>query len=173
MPAARPVPHQLREAPQKQKGARGEPVHCERVQWRSEETPATIKRQPAQIRYNSPPWIWQPQQLRQRLNPRRRIQSSGTSTRDANMTSGANIAGIVKAPASASMTSNANGARSVAAPVAYASTERDAPDARSVAVPAYASTASGTTNAPIVRTSRAPWKDVHCSAIVFALPKSC
>ena len=31
----------------KVRGARGEPVHCERVQGRSEETPATIKRQPS------------------------------------------------------------------------------------------------------------------------------
>ena len=151
------------------------PTSC--VRGRSERVYADIKRHTAKIHYNllPPPftsWNRQPQQLRQRLNPRRRIQSSGTSTRDAHTTSGARLAGIVKAPASASMTSNANGARSVAAP-AYASTERDAPDARSVAVPAYASTASSTPNAPIVRTSLAPWTAAHNFSTIFAVPKSC
>ena len=129
------------------------------------------KRHTAIFCYNSPPWIWQPQQLRQRLIPLRRIQSSASrSTRDANTTSGANIAGIVKAPATASMTSFAIIARHVAAP-AFANTERDAPYARSVAVPAYASTASGTTVAPSVRTSLALWTAAHNSATVFAVPK--
>ena len=151
------------------------PTSC--VRGRSERVYADIKRHTAKIHYNllPPPftsWNRQPQQLRQRLNPRRRIQSSGTSTRDAHTTSGARLAGIVKAPASASMTSNANGARSVAAP-AYASTERDAPDARSVAVPAYASTASIATAARYAKTYRAPWKDVHSLATVSAQPKSC
>ena len=148
------------------------------------------KRHTAIFCYNSPPWIWQPQQIRQRLNHLRRIQSSGASARYANMTFDTNIAGNARAPASASMTSsaklagnakapdsasmtsNANGARSVAVP-ATASTERDAPDARSVAVPAYASTASSTTGAPSVRTSLAPWKAAHNSVTVSAQPECC
>ncbi len=131
------------------------------------------KRHTAIFCYNSSPWIWQPQQLWQRLNPRRRVESGARkTTRDANTTGGPNIAGFVKDPATVSMTSFAIIARSVAAP-AFANTERNAPYARSVAVPAYASTASGTTNAPSVRTSLALWTAAHNTATVFAVPKLC
>ena len=152
------------------------PTSC--VRGRSERVYADIKRHTAKIHYNllPPPytsWNRQPQQHRQqRQTPRRRIQSSGASTRDAHTTSGANIAGIAKVPATASMTSGANGAGYVAG-TATASTERDAPDARSVTVPAYASTASSATTAPTVRTYLAPWMDAHNSATVSAQPSIC
>ena len=146
------------------------------------------KRYTAIFCYNSPSWR-QPQQLRQRLIPLRRIQSSGTSTRDANTTSGANNAGFVKAPASASMTSTVSLAGIVKAPCS-ASMERDAPDVRSVAAPAFANMTSGangarhvraqafasttsiTTDAPSAKTSRAPWKAAPCSVTVSAQPES-
>ena len=160
------------------------------VQGRSEETPASIKRHPGQNRYNSLPWIWQPQQLRQRLTPLRRTQSSGASGRSVSMTSVASCAGNAAAPASASTASSATNARSAAAP-AYASTVSSAPNARRAAASAFASTESGATNArravapasaptassaPNVqnaRTSHAPWKAAHYLATVSAQPKCC
>ena len=130
------------------------------------------KRHTAIFCYNSPPWIWQAQQLWQRLTPQRRIQSSAKkSKRDANTTCGADVAGFVTAPATASMTCFANIARIVAAP-AFASMERDAADAWSVAVLAYAITASSADVAPSVRTSHAQLKAAPCSVTVSAQPKS-
>ena len=167
-----------------------EPVHCVRVQGRSKETPATIKRHPAQIRYNSQPWNWQPQQLRQRLTPQRRIQSSGEFGRSVRTTSGATCAGIAAAPASACMTSGATIARNAAATTsastargaicagivvapAYASTASGAPDAQSATAPASVSMASSAPIAPSARTYHAQWKVAHNSATVSAQPESC
>ena len=127
----------------------------------SERVYGSIKRHIAKIHYNSLPppftsWNRQPQQLRRRLIPRRRIQSSGASTRNfrtahvvplagiaaapafASMTSCAKIAGNVAAPGTASMTSTVHIAGNVAAP-ASASMTSGAICARNVAAPAYAS----------------------------------
>ncbi len=79
----------------------------ERVQKRSETVIATIKRHTAIFCYNSSPWNRQPQQLWQRLNPLRRIQSSGDSGRSASTASIASFARRVVAPAYASTASTA------------------------------------------------------------------
>ena len=161
------------------------------VQGRSEETPAFIKGTQPKFATNSLPGIWRPQQLRRRLTPLRRIQSSGASTRSVRTASGgATSAGIAAAPASACMARGAICAGIAVAP-ATASTASCAPDALIAAAPAYASTASGAPDAliavapasasmassapiaPSVRTSLAPWKAAHSSATVSAQPESC
>ena len=170
------------------------PTSC--VQGCSERVYAAIKRHTAKIRYNllPPPftsWSRQPQQLRQqRQTPRRLIQSSGASTRNASTVSSAHFARRAVAPAYASTASSAPFARRAVAP-AYASTASSAPVARHAAAPADASTAS---SAPIARhaaapayartastasiarnakTYRAPWKAARSSATVSAQPESC
>ncbi len=70
------------------------------------------KRHTAIFCYNSPSWR-QPQQLRQRLNPLRRIQSSGAFGSIASTASNANGARSVEAPAFAYTTSIATTAPSV------------------------------------------------------------
>ena len=137
------------------------------VQERSAETLASIKRHPAQICYSSPPWIWHPQQFRQRL---RHIPSNGGYGRGASTTCGATVAGNATAHASASTTSVASCARCAAAPAyvsmtsnaiiarcaaapAYVSMTSNAICARCAAAPAYASMASGS---PIARRAAAP-----------------
>ena len=161
------------------------------VQEHSEKTPASIKRHPAQIRYNSPPWIWQLQQFRRRLTPRRRIQSSGaspSSVRTAiggatsagiamvpasvSMARGAACAGNAMVPATASTTSNAICARRAMAP-AYASTASSAPYVRRVVAPASAPTANCVSAARIAKTYRAPWKAAHDSVTASALSSRC
>ena len=158
------------------------------------------KRYTAIFCYNSPSWR-QPQQLRQRLNPQRRIQSSGAFIRSARTAGDEISARPAVAQAFASTASSAPIARHAVVP-AYASTASSAPIARRAVVPAYASTASsattarlavapatpatastksecdayasttgGYTNAPSVRTSRAPWKAAHCTATVSVQPK--
>ena len=112
------------------------------------------KRYTAIFCYNSPPWIWQAQQLWQRLNPLRRIQSSGASSR------------------SASTASSAHSARREVA-TAYVSTASSEHSARRAVATAYVSTASGATNAPSVRTYRALWKAAHSSAAVSAQLDRC
>ena len=168
------------------------PASC--VRGRSERFSGTIKRHTVKIRYNLlplpfTPWIWQLQQLRQRLNPQRRIPSSGRYGRSVHTASNASGARSVVAPAYASMACGATVARSVVAP-AYASMTCGANVARNVAAPASACTASGapiagivvaqasasTTSyaniAPSVRTSHAQLKAVHSSATVSVQPES-
>ena len=98
------------------------------------------KRYTAIFCYNSPSWR-QPQQLRQRLNPLRRIQSSGASSRSASTASSAHFARRVVAPAYVSTASSAHFARRVVA-TAYVSTASSAQFARRAVATAYASTAS-------------------------------
>ena len=147
------------------------------------------KRHTAIFCYNSPSWR-QPQQLRQRLIPLRRIQSSGAFGRSASTAGDQICARPVAAPASASTAGGAARAGRAGAQ-AFASTAGGAPSARPAVAQAFASTAgyantarpavaytfattaSGASVAPSARTSRAPWKDVHCSATVFAVSKSC
>ena len=146
------------------------------------------KRHTAIFCYNSPSWR-QPQQLRQRLIPLRRIKSSGAFGRSAHMASGPPYArhAVVLAYAStassapnvrpavaqafASMASGAKTAGDVGAQI-FASTASYATIARPAAVVASASTASGATVAPSVRTYRAPWKAAHSSATVSVQPES-
>ena len=106
------------------------------------------KRHTAIFCYNSPSWR-QPQQLRQRLIPLRRIQSSCESARSARMASGATIAGPAAAPASASTANSATSAEHVGAPTTV-STASSATDAENVAALACASTASKSTHAGLV-----------------------
>ena len=145
------------------------------------------KRYTAIFCYNSPSWR-QPQQLRQRLIPRHRIQSSGASTRSvsttsnapnarlavalayASTTSSAPIAGLVD-PDTVCTTGSATFAGNVRAP-ASASMGMYAISASPVAASAFVCTISTATIAPSVRTSRALWKDAHSSATVSAQPKS-
>ena len=147
------------------------------------------KRHTAIFCYNSPSWR-QPQQLRQRLIPLRRIQSSGASTRSvstasnppnarravvlayASTTSNATSAGNVAVQVTASMTRGATGAGNAVAQ-ATASTTNGASVARNVAAQASASTTRNAPNAPTARTSRALWKVAHSSATVSAQPKLC
>ena len=125
------------------------------VQGRSEMVYGYIKRHTAKIRYNllPPPftsWNRHPKQLRQRLIPLRRIQSSGAFRRSAS------TAGI------------ATSAKRAAAP-AYASTASSATSARCAAAPAYALTASSAEGAESAKTSRAPLKAAHDTATVSPL----
>ena len=155
------------------------------VQERSKTAPASIKRHPAQICYNSPPWIWHPQQLRQR-----HIPSSGASTRSvstasnppnarravvlayAGTTSCVTSAGNVAVQAIASTTSCVTGAGNVVAQ-AIASTTSCANNAGRAVAQAFASTASYATVAPSVKTYRALWKAVHNSVTASAQPNRC
>ena len=147
------------------------------------------KRYTAIFCYNSPSWR-QPQQLRQRLIPLRRIQSSGESGRSASTTSGATVARSAAVQATASMTSCATSAGNVAVQ-ATASTTSGATCAGNVAVQAYVSTTSGAPIAGIVvaqssvsmtrnataaqnaRTYHALWKAAHNTATASVQPKRC